>query len=418
MDNAANSDENDLRTPCRYGSECYQRNKQHLDKYKHPPKEEKKTPDPKKTRLNSGSLKQQKLNAFFKKPDKKKTEDKESFKNTSSSAEHVAENENQSNIRAGNNTNEISTEITTEAATSNDFRNHDYQEIIKKLFLVEMPPDFFSFWQFCKSLFSENPSKALEPTDLLLVGPFDVLAGILSMNFESEDVLRHWRYYYDPPEFQTVLKSNKSDLFHIGYYRDDPKELPVFVGYNYASKNPTITPIGENLFAALNWCMKHCESSGTPFKKVKFSNIKNELQQWAADHNFQLDNYTENMRKRDKRVVAKTFHHAGIVVPYDKKTELGYRPLSESTTNLMKIMKQMDYAKNEEERTACLSKLHEIINWANIAIDEGDYGTGLELGINLFCFGSKYFHSMIIQLLSTVYKLLDRETFATILKVS
>lgn len=81
-------------------------------------------------------------------------------------------------------------------------------------------------------------------------------------------------------------------------------------------------------------------------------------------------------------------------------------------------MKQMDYAKNEEERTACLSKLHEIINWANIAIDEGDYGTGLELGINLFCFGSKYFHSMIIQLLSTVYKLLDRETFATILKVS
>lgn len=91
----------------------------------------------------------------------------------------------------------------------------------------------------------------------------------------------------------------------------------------------------NHLIFNFSWCMKHCESSGTPFKKVKFSRIKNELQQWAADHNFQLDNYTENMRKRDKRVVAKTLHHAGIVVPYDKKTELGYRPLPESTSKRM-----------------------------------------------------------------------------------
>lgn len=47
--------------------------------------------------------------------------------------------------------------------------------------------------------------EALECTDLLLVGPFDVLAGVLSVNFESEDVLRHWRYYYDPPEFQVCI---------------------------------------------------------------------------------------------------------------------------------------------------------------------------------------------------------------------
>lgn len=27
----------DNRTPCKYGRQCYQKNKEHLDKYKHPP---------------------------------------------------------------------------------------------------------------------------------------------------------------------------------------------------------------------------------------------------------------------------------------------------------------------------------------------------------------------------------------------
>lgn len=36
MNNSAEKDDGDTRTPCRYGSECYQRNKHHLEKYKHP----------------------------------------------------------------------------------------------------------------------------------------------------------------------------------------------------------------------------------------------------------------------------------------------------------------------------------------------------------------------------------------------
>lgn len=35
----------------------------------------------------------------------------------------------------------------------------------------------------------------------------------------------------------------------------------------------------------------------------------------------------ELLRQRSKDVVTKCFHKMGIVVPYDKKTELGYRPL-------------------------------------------------------------------------------------------
>lgn len=36
------------------------------------------------------------------------------------------------------------------------------------------------------------------------------------------------------------------------------------------------------------------------------------------------------MRARKKNIVTKCFHGAGIVVPYNKKTEAGYRPLPES----------------------------------------------------------------------------------------
>lgn len=29
----------------------------------------------------------------------------------------------------------------------------------------------------------------------------------------------HWRYYYDPPEFLTVIKGDDEKQFHIGYFR-------------------------------------------------------------------------------------------------------------------------------------------------------------------------------------------------------
>ena len=35
--------------------------------------------------------------------------------------------------------------------------------------------------------------------------------------------------------------------------RDDPNELPVFVGFNEAKKNCRIEKKGENLFAALKY---------------------------------------------------------------------------------------------------------------------------------------------------------------------
>lgn len=48
---------------------------------------------------------------------------------------------------------------------------------------------------------------ALLSIGLKLVGPYDVLAGRMN-EFDAKDVNKtvlHWRYYYDPPEFQVSV---------------------------------------------------------------------------------------------------------------------------------------------------------------------------------------------------------------------
>lgn len=65
-----------------------------------------------------------------------------------------------------------------------------------------------------------------------------------------------------------------------------------------------------------------------PFEKTSITRLHSQLKNFAKQHNITLEKNTVNMRAREKRVVARTFHRAGIVVPYDKKTQLGYRDLA------------------------------------------------------------------------------------------
>jgi len=65
-----------------------------------------------------------------------------------------------------------------------------------------------------------------------------------------------------------------------------------------------------------------------PFEKTSIIRFHSQLKNFAKQHNIILDKNTADMRAREKRVVARTFHKAGIVVPYDKKTQVGYRDLA------------------------------------------------------------------------------------------
>lgn len=82
----------------------------------------------------------------------------------------------------------------------------DPQVFIKHKFLVEMPRDFYAFWEYCKANAKKDtkPENILSKFGLILVGPFDVLAGKFAeaQMYEPGDYLRHCRFFYDPPEFQ------------------------------------------------------------------------------------------------------------------------------------------------------------------------------------------------------------------------
>uniref|UniRef100_T1IPC9 Histone PARylation factor 1 n=1 Tax=Strigamia maritima TaxID=126957 RepID=T1IPC9_STRMM len=291
-------------------------------------------------------------------------------------------------------------------------------ERIIKCFLVDMPQDFYSFWEFCQCI---KPSTLKTYLNLILVGPFDVLSGKMKTNLKSDVYLRHWRFFYDPPEFTTVLvTTEKNSQLHFGYFRDDPNEMPNFVASNNANNDCVLTPLGPNLFAAIN---AHIKSQIKDFKSKytkthleELKGLNNKLKKWAEDHQFTLDMKTSAMNARQKLVVAKTFHRAGIVVPFDKKTEVGYRPLPETDGKLKKLMQAVVDSETEAEKTINLDKLNEIVTLIQFATDECDYGMGFEFGIDLFCFGDSIFHSIILRLLTLAYDLLQRPQYFQIIK--
>lgn len=53
-----------------------------------------------------------------------------------------------------------------------------------------------------------------------------------------------------------------------------------------------------------------------------------------------------------------------------------------------------------------------------LAVDEGDFGNSIELGIDLFCSGSKELHNVLLQLLVNGYSMVNKPQFIAIIKVS
>ncbi|XP_059500862.1 histone PARylation factor 1 isoform X4 [Stegostoma tigrinum] len=246
----------------------------------------------------------------------------------------------------------------------------ELRQEVRDLYKLQMPEDFYHFWEFCEKQDPENPCEALKSSlGLRLVGPYDILAGKHKATKRSEpNYLLHWRYFYDPPEFQTVINGDSETQHHLGYFRDSPDELPVFVGANEAKNGCSVVQMGNNLFSAV------------------------------------------------KYVATRTFHGAGLVVPIDK-TGVGYRELPETDGSLKKICKAIVEAPTDEARIKAFAPIQEIITYVQFANDECDYGMGYELGIDLFCYGSHYFHKVVQQLLPLAYKLLKRHLFAEIIEV-
>merc|ERR1712198_547869 len=121
------------------------------------------------------------------------------------------------------------------------------------------------------------------------------------------------------------------------------------------------------------------------------------------NHSLNLEKKSASMKNRDRLKVAATFHGAGIVVPYNKKTEVGYREIPETAASLKKILKNVVEAENEKDLDSALDVLQEIVTNVQFANDEGDPGMGLELGLDLLCYGGERLHNTIRHLLGVAY---------------
>jgi Uncharacterised conserved protein (DUF2228) len=101
-----------------------------------------------------------------------------------------------------------------------------------------------------------------------------------------------------------------------------------------------------------------------PFQKANLTKFRTRLTEWATEHEIPIQSAKseQNIKERKKKVVAKTFYGCGMVVPYDKKTDLGYREIPESDASLKKILKKIVESKNEKERDKHFDPLQELVN--------------------------------------------------------
>ncbi|TKC37082.1 hypothetical protein EI555_007342 [Monodon monoceros] len=98
----------------------------------------------------------------------------------------------------------------------------DLRKEVESHYRLSLPEDFYHFWRFCEGLDPEQPADSLSASlGLRLVGPYDILAGRHKMKKKSASLNfnLHWRFYYDPPEFQTIIVGDCKTEFHMGYFR-------------------------------------------------------------------------------------------------------------------------------------------------------------------------------------------------------
>ncbi|XP_026747440.1 histone PARylation factor 1 [Trichoplusia ni] len=390
----------DPRMVCKYASKCYQKNPEHHKNFKHPPLNKRK--DNRNKRRFSPYTR-----------DSPRVSPNPSSKDESSEKTAGSDESNNKNETSVSEDSVQSDQLVPDLPKDITFYDKETdRDVLKELFLVEMPEDFFKFYE-CVSDGGKSFEDALASVNLVPIGPYELIIGKLPKLEDKELYLAHWRFFYDPPEYQAVLKKSKTSEYHIGYFRDDPDQTPVFVASNDSKKDCRLAPMAENIFGAVYQYLQN-EKKQSPFTSMACQKLMEKIKAFADENKISLEEYT--MKKRSPHMVTRSFHGAGIVVPYNKKTQLGYRHLVETDANLKKLFASLEKASNQNDKDKILSELQPVITYASIAVDESDFGTGVEVGIALFCSGLKELEPSALSSLTAAYSVLNRSAFAEIIK--
>ena len=93
------------------------------------------------------------------------------------------------------------------------------------------------------------------------------------------------------------------------------------------------------------------------FDRIKKDNSVETTTIFSQENDFSLEAKTPKMKARDKTKVTQTFHGAGMIVPYNKETQVGYREIPESTASLKKILRNVVQAETQEKADSALDVL-------------------------------------------------------------
>ena len=88
---------------------------------------------------------------------------------------------------------------------------------------------------------------------------------------------------------------------------------------------------------------KQVKKEKSKAKQDKIKEVVKKLRAFAEAKNISLEENSSSMKERKKKVVCKTFHGAGLVVPVDEN-DVGYREVPETAGTIMHLYSQFSYA--------------------------------------------------------------------------
>lgn len=258
----------DAKPLCKYGEKCYRKNADHLADFHHPHKNSGDSDNSRRSRSPIDSAPKSEsttlasdVNVVAESQEIGKHEKDSLASTVVKTASSVLEDLEDGYLQNKTTQQQKCFDSNTDASMLQEYKLllSDRPEFIRQKFMVNMPDDFYKFFDFCETQNSLEPIQALQNFGLLLSGPYDVLSGKFDdlPPMEPSKYLRHCRFFYDPPEFQTVLISQpdaKRRGVHFGYWRDDPS-LPAAGNCLFAKNDEDagceVTIVADNIFVAV-----------------------------------------------------------------------------------------------------------------------------------------------------------------------
>lgn len=295
----------------------------------------------------------------------------------------------------------------------------EWHERLRAAFLVPVGDDAFELYDVARKLKPAAPHTAFRAAGLEMLGPLRMLAGQLPSPSPLSD-----RDVYHPAEFQPLLRvgggSGDAPAHTFGYWCDDPSAAATRLVVLCKPLPPSQSPgagfslVADSVLAAAhNHVANEARKGG--LRQGELKRLVAALEEAAQQAGLPLDALGDKSaaaRARKKATVASLSNKMGVVVPYEKDTELGWRELHLTGNALRKLLKQIVESDGAAKATH-QSELDDLVNWATIANDEGDFGASLQLGQDLFNHSPR-FAPLAARILNTSYTLLGRTSLARI----